>query len=267
MIYKIKSVDHLYFIPALILSLTQIFISTGRYFFFVRASNVRVTFDKCLQAVLSAFALNSLIPGKGGDLVKAIKISDGKKQFAHLTIITIVERIFDLTILAIFTIIGSLLIGTNHWELTSAIMLSIILILITLSFFLKNNRTTNKILKKTLEICATFKKNLRYFSYAIINSCAFWFINLVIIWMLLHATGISISILKVLAFWPVAIFAGILPISISGFGTRDVTFALSIGDNLNSESIYAATFLYTFLVYWLLSIVSAIFLICKPDRI
>jgi|TARA_B110000483_G_C17710587_1_gene357026 uncharacterized membrane protein YbhN (UPF0104 family) len=79
----------------------------------------------------------------------------------------------------------------------------------------------------------------------------------------MHSIGLSVSILKVVAFWPIAIFAGILPISVSGLGTRDLTFALSIGDNFNNESIYAATFLYTFLVYWFLSIISAVRLFIK----
>jgi len=57
-----------------------------------------------------------------------------------------------------------------------------------------------------------------------------------------------------------AIFAEVLPISVSGFGTRDLTFALSIGDDFKKESIYATTFLYMFLIYWLLSIIAGAWL-------
>lgn len=262
-IIKIKSVDNTFFVPALGLSIIQIFMSSKRYFFFVCASDFKVTYDKCFHAVLSAFALNSIIPGKGGDLVKAVTISENKKQLTHLTVVTFIERGCDLSVLVLLSICGSLVLGSNHWKLTSTIFISIFLCVILLVYFFHNNPSIRKKVGDISEIFLSFKKNIRYFLVALSFSFFFWQINLVIIWLLLHSIGLSISILKVVALWPIAIFAGILPISVSGFGTRDLTFALSIGDDFKKESIYAATFLYTFLVYWFLSIISAVWLFIK----
>ena len=156
-ILKVKSVNNTFFVPALVLSIIQIFMSSKRYFF-VCARDVKVTYDKCFHAVLSAFALNSIISGKGGDLVKAVTIAENKKQLTHLTIVTLIERGCDLSVLALLSICGSLVLGSNHWKLTSTIFISIFLCVILLVYFFHNNPSIRKKVGDISEIFKLFKK-------------------------------------------------------------------------------------------------------------
>ena len=63
-----------------------------------------------------------------------------------------------------------------------------------------------------------------------------------------------------LASGPIAIFSGLLPVSISGIGTRDATLAYLLRDVAAPETVVAATMLYTVLAYWFLAALGAVVL-------
>ena len=52
----------------------------------------------------------------------------------------------------------------------------------------------------------------------------------------------------------IPILAGIVPVSVSGIGTRDTAFVLLLGDYAPSDSIAAASVMYTALTMWLLAL-------------
>ena len=59
--------------------------------------------------------------------------------------------------------------------------------------------------------------------------------------------------------WPLAVFAGALPITISGLGTRDGTFILLVSSlssgPVDAAPILAATLLYPLVTAWIYSLV------------
>ena len=242
---------------------SQIIFSSLRYHFFLKASNAKVTFNKCFSAVTTAFSLNSIIPGKGGDLVKAIVLTKSKEKLIHYTAVTLVERLIDLSVITTVLFIGSYLMNDRFWQFASMLAIIIfICLIICLNHTSKIPIIGNKILSLQ-SIIPSFKKNLNYLFGGTASAAVIWIINLIIIYLLLLAVGFDLSPAQIIANWPKAIFAGIMPLSISGFGTRDAAFAISIGATTANTKVFAATFLYTFFLYWYLSFLSIICLLLK----
>ena len=79
-----------------------------------------------------------------------------------------------------------------------------------------------------------------------------------ILYLLFHSVSVNISFIENIAYSPIAIFVGLLPISISGIGTRDSAFVYFLS-SYNMENILCATFLFTILAYWTLGLLGSFF--------
>jgi hypothetical protein len=84
----------------------------------------------------------------------------------------------------------------------------------------------------------------------VLTSLASWTLAAGIVQTLLVAAGAEVPFGHTLGLWPIAIFAGMLPVTIAGMGTRDAAFvyALSTTDptgGLREESVLVATLGYS----------------------
>ena len=73
--YYLRLADLSLIIIVIILTSTQILTATLRYHFFLRACGAEIKVKDCMHAVLTALSINSVVPGKGGDIAKAIVIN------------------------------------------------------------------------------------------------------------------------------------------------------------------------------------------------
>lgn len=259
-IFSLKQTDKTYLFLAAILSVIQIFLASIRFYLFLNAANTKVRLTKCTEAVMTAIAYNSFLPSKGGDLLKAFVISKEKTKVIRITGITVVERIFDLFTIALISLIGLLLLEEYKYAITSVSLLCTLCVI--LLGFKKINQLPfiGKKLNSIKDLYRIFIKNWKSTILAVTTCFLIWSINLLIIILLLKSVGFNFIYFKVLAYWPFAMIAGILPLSISGFGTRDGAFLYLLENNEFTETILTATFLYTLLVYWFLSLTSLILL-------
>ena len=58
------------------------------------------------------------------------------------------------------------------------------------------------------------------------------------------------------AVFPLAILAGLVPVTVSGIGTRDAAFVALLGSQMSSEQATLVGLGYTLFAYWFLSLVS-----------
>jgi hypothetical protein len=78
--------------------------------------------------------------------------------------------------------------------------------------------------------------------------------NILILTCVLRAVGQGdVPLVQIVANVPLAILAGIVPISISGIGTRDGVLVMLLAEYAEPSGVLAAAFLYTALVYWFLA--------------
>ena len=105
-------------------------------------------------------------------------------------------------------------------------------------------------------------RNQKLFQFGCLCMCCLcWTANLTIMGLLLNALDDSYSLPLAFAVTPPSIFAGMVPVSLWGIGTRDGALAYFMNGMTSPEIAISAGCLYTALVYWLLGLVGTPFLL------
>lgn len=261
--YYLRLADLSLIIVVIILTSTQILTATLRYNFFLKACGAEIKLKDCMHAVLTALSINSVVPGKGGDIAKAIVLTKDKHEILKYTGVTIIEKLCDLIVLSVITFIGAFLAKNNFWQ---SVGLGSIILFISLFLFL---RFVDKFpilgskLKVLPELVVTAFKNQKNLLSGILFCILLWVVNLTIIFLLLMSVDAGVSLSKIISYWPASMLTGMLPITISGFGTRDVAFVYVLGESIDNTRLFAGTFLYTVFVYWFLSLLAFLILTIK----
>ena len=262
----LKIADLSLIIVVLFLTISQILTATLRFNFFLKACGTKTRIKDCMHAVLTALSINSVVPGKGGDVAKAIVLAKNKDEIFKYSGITAIEKLCDLCVLSAFTFVGATLIENAFWQLLS---LGTIILFISLLLGLK---FADKIpiwgtkLQVLPELIISIFRNRFSFLSGILFCILLWMVNLTIIFLLLISVDAGVSAKQIISYWPLSMLTGMLPITISGFGTRDTAFIFALGESLNNTNLFAGTFLYTVFVYWFMSLLAFLILGIKGTK-
>jgi len=256
----LKLVDLWLIILVILLTSTQILTATLRYNFFLKACGTKIKIKDCMHAVLTALSINSVVPGKGGDFAKAIVLSKNRQDILKYTGVTIIEKLCDLIVLSVITFIGAFLAENNFWQLLSlASTILFISLFLSLRFIDKFPILGYK-LKIFPDIVIIVFQNQKFFLKGFFFCILLWLVNITIIFLLLISVDAGVTLTKIISYWPSSMLTGMLPITISGFGTRDIAFQYALGQSIDNTRLFAGTFLYTAFVYWFLSLLAFIIL-------
>jgi len=241
------------------ITLLQPFLTSVRLQSYLLAGNLPKPYTRCLKAVLAALSLNAVLPAKGGDLVKVTFLQDSPKELAPLAGIALMERVLDILVLCLLALAGSIYIGntTTTWLAAFALCAPISALLL-----LGQADKVPIIGKKLLRLaaaCRTAWKQPLLVGRGCLVAILCWSTNLAVMFCLLRSVGAAVRIAEVAAATPLAIFVGLLPVSISGMGTRDAAL-VHLLTGTTKEVTYAGTFLYTAAVYWFLALIGLAFL-------
>lgn len=260
-LFKIKNLERSYILIAFVLSCSQIIVATLRFYLFLKSTNNQYTFRICLKAVCNATMYNCLLPSKAGDFFKVIVLTKKHNKRIDLSYVVLCERIIDIFSLILIALFG--LIIANRFDLFVFTLGSIVLfvLLITLIFYISKKWKIEKFFGPLKVSCIEIRKNIRYSFLAFLTCVLFWSINITIITTLFLSAGINISMHQILSFWPFSIIIGLLPLSFSGFGSRDLSFIHLINMPEINEAILTGTFLYTANLYWAIGLVSALYIL------
>ncbi|NER45496.1 MAG: flippase-like domain-containing protein [Symploca sp. SIO1A3] len=197
-------------------------------------------FGEANRLILAASVLNMVLPSKMGDIVKAYFL----KQRGHLDgslslSLVVFEKTCDLLSLLLWCVFGLLFYPQKDWwfGLMSFIVAvglgSGILLLSSRKFaqifFLVSKRFAPKKLRPKLEQLQTswgemhnyFWRDKRQLLKITTTSIFIWFLHLLQIWLFILALNAWTPFVANLALSPLAILAGLLPLTFAGVGTRD----------------------------------------------
>lgn len=257
----IKEADVKFLIFALILTCAIPLFSTLRWTGILRAQGIKIPFRIALNAILMANVLNSFIPSKGGDIVKALYL----KRNANLAVgfgTVILERLVDVGILGLFGLFGyfssRIFVG---FAMGAILIVSVLgIIIIALYFPFERLPLSDKIISKFTDLALVFKKwrsDPLAIAQTVFFSFSVWTMAALTVCCLTSAFHSGISWGNVYAIFPMCILAGLIPATISGIGTRDAAFTVFLsyyGATQEQSTLIALG--YTIFGYWLLSFIS-----------
>jgi hypothetical protein len=205
-----------------------------------------------------------VLPSKMGDIAKAYFMRDRGHLSGTLALSLVVfEKTCDLLSLLLWCVFGLLLYPQKDWlfwimTATVAIGLMLGLALIGLprfaqSFFQMVQTLAPKKLKAKLEkLSDSWQEMHDYFwrdrlqlTKIAVTSVFIWFLHLLQIWFFILALNAWTPFLVNLALSPLAILAGLLPLTFAGVGTRDAALILFYQPYFNAQTAAALGLLCT----------------------
>lgn len=202
----------------------------------------RLAFLEATRLTLAAGSLNMVLPSKGGDLVKAYFMRRRTHIGGTLALaVVLFEKACDTLALLFWCTFGLVLYpakGLFFWGMTSVIAGG----LLFGSFLISSRGFAGSAFASVARIlpmkigtavqgfAKTWTEMQRYFwqdwmriGRLFLTSMGLWFLHLFQIWLFILALGAHAPFLANLALAPLAIFMGLLPLTIAGIGTRDAS--------------------------------------------
>lgn len=247
---------------AIVIGLSGPLLSVLRWRFILLISGHKVPIKRTINIIMSVWPL-SILPGRLGDFARSYPLR--KEVSAAVSAgATLFEKIIDIIVLLIFSGVGFLFIGKTAFSvILLAVAAAVLPALFLISPLIINYLPKFVSLKLSL-ILTVFKfktlKN-RYFFLAVLSSAANWSASVLETWILFLAFGAALPIVLVISYFPLAIFIGLLPISIAGIGTRDSALIAFFINKATPAQSLAAGIGYSFIGYFLFAIVGIPFLI------
>lgn len=224
----------------------------------------RLGFGEANRLILAASVLNMVLPSKMGDIAKAYFM----KQRGHLDgtlslSLVVFEKACDLLSLLLWCVFGLLLYPHKDalfWTMTGGVVLGLVIGVFLLAsrkfahlFFLVAKKFAPKKLRSKLEkLQMSWGEMHEYFwrdkvqLLKITSTSVFiWFLHLLQIWFFILALKAGTPFFANLALSPLAILAGLLPLTFAGVGTRDAALILFYQPYFNAPTAAALGLLCT----------------------
>jgi uncharacterized protein (TIRG00374 family) len=205
----------------------------------------QLSFGEANKLILVASVLNLILPSKMGDIAKAWFMKDrGHLEGSLALSLVVFEKACDMLSLLLWCVFGLFLYPAKDalfWTMTAGVfgMLTLgVLLLGSVSFarfffdtaarFLpaKNGGKFAKLGASWSEMHAYFWESKARLAKVTLTSIFIWFLHLLQIWMFILALRAWAPFLANLALSPLAILAGLLPLTFAGVGTRDAALVL-----------------------------------------
>lgn len=200
----------------------------------------KLSLGEANQLILAASVLNMVLPSKMGDIAKAYFMRDRGHLSGTLALSLVVfEKACDMLSLLLWCVFGLLLYPQKDglfWLMTAIVTTGLILGILLLSspriaqpfFRLTQSIAPKKLRAKLGKLSYSWQEMHEYFwrdrghlLKITATSVFLWFLHLLQIWFFILALNAWTPFLTSLALSPLAILAGLMPLTFAGVGTRD----------------------------------------------
>jgi len=106
-------------------------------------------------------------------------------------------------------------------------------------------------------------KLLTTFSLSICN----WMTNISMTYFFYLALGAHVPLIVIVTYLPIAIFVGLIPLTIAGMGTRDAAIIKLFQPYARSVQSFGVSILYTVFGYWFGIIFGLLFMYFRPRKL
>lgn len=205
---------------------------------------------------MSVYPFVSITPSVASDALRAYPLRNrvrASKTFGSV----VTERVMDLSIILLFLIVGIALEKKIEFTFIALVLFTVIGFIfyfphIKINLPLKqiwNDRFQNVLL--SMKTLTTDRKG---FFIVVMFSILIWIFSMSQILVIFYALGINISLIPFIAFTPLAILTGQIPITLGGAGTRDAAFIFLFSEYGSPDQLLSVGILYSFFRLWLLSL-------------
>lgn len=242
-----------YATAAMVLTVLAPIIVAFKLRFVLRIIDYPASFERCWSAVLAAVTLNAILPGRGGDLVRAAFLAEGPGTLGLLVGAVMLERLVDVFTLGLLALVASIGGGAGIIPLLAVVVCVAALSAVGAMSLGHRMPIKAEHAERVGRAAQQMFRRPRLMAGLVGTSILSWAGNIGIMDLCLRAVGAELPVIEVVRATPIAILAGIVPVSVSGIGTRDTALLLALSPLGNAEAIVAGSFGYTVLTSWFLA--------------
>ena len=254
----------LYLLIALLLMIIGILFIAKRWQIILETIGYNLQYKECFNLIMAAFPLVSITPSKSGDVIKAYYLKD--KIPASKTIGSVItERIFDVLTLVLFFLLGMTFCKKYESAGIAFLIFTFIIALFLLArasckFHLPIKSSWNEKVQNVILATRLVTEDKRAFSIILSYSLLIWFVSIVQTLLFFYAVDIKVPLLFTMANIPIAIFIGLIPVTLGGMGTRDAAIIFLFSGYATQSQLLGVGILFSVFRYWLLSLMGLPFM-------
>lgn len=218
----------------------------------------RVSFGDASKLVLIAHALNMVLPSRLGDFAKAHAMTvPGTVKGREALSVVVIEKTWDAIAVMFWCTVGVLTVSRHDLD-TSGAAIAIIAVTVFGALVVASPGFARVVFalirgaaprRYALAIngmedvwtgaLAAFWRNRAEAAQVIIVTIAIWFIHLVEIWLFIVAIRIDVPFVAHLGLAPLVMMASLVPVTLSGIGTRDAAIIVLYSPFMDSATAAA----------------------------
>jgi len=265
----LSTANPILFIAAVLVGIPSVTARSAKWHLMLKKQGHRFSFPKILKYYFIGIGLGTFTPGRLGDFVKALFVNRKIRSLGQSFSSVLVDRIIDLIVLLALGILSSLaFIYLYGVTIISIPLIAVLVAVPCIGFYLLFNK---KLLKKVLrpfyralvpeqykeKLKAGFDpflssaqsllKNRNLLAFAIFFSLVSWGLETLTQFLLAMSLGIELSLTFILMVMSLSTLVSLLPLSVSGIGTRDALLILLFSlQAIPAEQAVAFSFLVLF---------------------
>lgn len=279
-----------YLALTVLLNLIAIIFKTFKWKWVTNIISPDFSLKEAFISYMVGFSFSMFTPAKVGDLIKIFYVEKTGQDYGKAFSVVVVDRIIDIFLLFFMGITGIFAFSyLYNFEILPLWVLILLIILLISGTALIFSRRTLRFLLKPLhgriipknwlegaenlfnnyfEGVNTLVKNIGKLKYAIAAGLASWIMPFLYGYTMALSIGIELPIIFFVALIPIVCIIELLPISISGIGTRDLALIYLFGlQGISPESALAFSVLYLFICYWLVGLAGILIWLKYPIEI
>ena len=251
-----------YLFIALLLLFVIILIIAKRWQTILETMGYNFRYKECFNLIMGALPLTSITPSKSGDVIKAYYLKD-QIPMSKTVGSVLTERVFDVFTLILFSLVGMMFCQRYKLAFFALIILSLIAampLILRIDLRLPIKESWNEKLRNIAFSMKALINNKKALLIIILFSFSIWFLGVVQTLVFFYALGIDVPLLFTLANIPIAIFIGLIPVTLGGMGTRDAAIIFLFSEYAAPSQLLAVGILFSLFRYWLLSLIGIPFM-------
>lgn len=233
---------------SIVLLVALILVSAYRLHLLARYGGLELTTAAAIQSTFAANALNMILPGKMGDLLKAVMMAgDRPERIPKALALGVWEKASDLAFMFLTAALPLALLGDEPLAaaglaLVGAAALTALAIPQIGALPLGMIGKLRPLARSWTEVLSALRSHTAGLSVVLLLTAVICFGHLVQIALMAAALGVSGSMelwTTLIALLPVAIVAGLVPLTFAGVGVRDAALVLLLSPYIGAPTAAA----------------------------
>lgn len=242
---------------ATLLTLSFPVMSAVRWRAILRAMGHDVSVARATMVIVGIWPLSAISPSKSADFLKAFSL---RREMTPMLVAgsVLTERALDLLLLGLLAFGGGVAFREPAITIVAGAVAIAVLATLVIARWRLPVPVGEKIRGRLRDLFASLRTlggEPRLLALILVMTAANWFASIWQTHLLFRGVGADVPFFFTTAALPVALFAGLLPVSFGGMGTRDAAMVLLFGAYATSSQALAVGLLYSFFGYWLLGII------------